>query len=436
MLHFRYMLPLQMAVLIAILLSSVMAASKNSFEPINDHSEMTKDVEAYASYLKTDLDTATRQLALQDSAGKLDATLARNEADTYAGLWIQHSPQFRIVVQFTQEGNETIRPYIESETIADYVETRIAEYTLKELEAAQVATQLEIRNLGIPTNSGINVIDNKVELYIVERSRFDVAMQAAKIQLLPQVRAVTVSELSTQETDIYAGLRLNAANGADCTSGFSVINPSGVKGILTAAHCNDTMSYNGVSLPFQNFAYGGSYDYQWHSAPGFDVQNWAWDGEYIRYINSTKHRDNQVVGEFVSKFGWASGYTWGFISDKNFNPGGAMNNTLIRVHRDGINLSSAGDSGGPWFSSNTAYGLHVGSIGDDAYYMAINYIDALGLSVLTTANSYIYYLPLLMNDLTQSENITEPDYGNPYPSPDDDNASIELPSNPEPNPYP
>jgi len=41
-----------------------------------------------------------------------------------------------------------------------------------------------------------------------------------------------------------------------------------------------------------------------------------------------------------------------------------------------------------------------------------------------------------MNDLTQSENITEPDYGNPYPSPDDDSASIELPSNPEPNPYP
>ena len=64
--HFRTMLPLQMAVLIAILLSSVMAASKNSFEPINnDHSEMTKDVEAYASDQKIDLDITTLQLALQ-----------------------------------------------------------------------------------------------------------------------------------------------------------------------------------------------------------------------------------------------------------------------------------------------------------------------------------------------------------------------------------
>ena len=101
----------------------------------------------------------------------MDAILARNEADIYAGLWIQHSPQFRIVVQFTQEGNETIHPYIENEPIAVYVETRIVEYTIKELEAAQVATQLEIRDLGIATNSGINMVDNRVELHVIERSR-------------------------------------------------------------------------------------------------------------------------------------------------------------------------------------------------------------------------------------------------------------------------
>ena len=30
-----------------------------------------------------------------------------------------------------------------------------------------------------------------------------------------------------------------------------------------------------------------------------------------------------------------------------FNPGGAMDSTLIRVHREGVNLISRGDSGGP-----------------------------------------------------------------------------------------
>ena len=88
------------------------------------------------------------------------------------------------------------------------------EYTLKELEAAQVATQLEIRDLGIATNSGINMVDNRVELYVIERSRFDVALQSKEIILPPQVKVVTVSDLSTQEADIYAGLRIDALDGA------------------------------------------------------------------------------------------------------------------------------------------------------------------------------------------------------------------------------
>jgi hypothetical protein len=248
------------------------------------------------------------------------------------------------------------------------------EYTLKELEAAQVATQLGISNLDIPTNSGINVVENRVELYVVERSRFDVAMQNTKMQLPPQVKVVTVSELSTQETDIYAGLRLN---GADCTSGFSVIDSNGLKGILTAAHCIPPIYYNGVELLSWGSAYGGPCDFRWLIAPGFDVRNLAYDGTNYRYVFSAKHRDYQTVGEWVCKYGWVTGYTCGYIIDKNFNPGGAMDSTLIRVHNNGVNLSEGGDSGGPWFSLNTAYGLHVGGFGDDAYYMAINYIDYL-----------------------------------------------------------
>jgi hypothetical protein len=199
MFRFRYVFPLLIAVLTAIIASTVMAVSKKSFDSVNDGYEINKDVKEYASDLNIDLDTAIHQLALQELAGNLDAELSRKEADTYAGLWIQHSPQFRIIVQFTQEGKETIRPYIENEALADIVDVRVVQYTLKELEAAQVATQLKIRNLDIPTNSGINVVENRVELYVVERSRFDVAIQDTKMQLPPQVKVVTVSELSTQE---------------------------------------------------------------------------------------------------------------------------------------------------------------------------------------------------------------------------------------------
>lgn len=372
MFRFRYLLPLLLAVLTAIITSSVLAAPKKSSVSVNEGDEIPKDVISYASDQKIDIDTAIHRLALQNLAGNLDAALSGNEEDTYAGLWVQHSPQFRIIVQFTREGKETIRPYIENGPLADIVEIREVKYTLKELKAAQVAAKSKSRNLDIPTNSGVNVFENRAELYVVERSRFDVAMQNARMELPPQIKIVTVSELGVEQTAIHAGLRMNASNGLDCTSGFSVVNSSGVKGILTAAHCWDEMSYNGTDLPYNGSAFGGPCDVQWHLAPGFDVRNLAYDGTNNRYIFSTKHRDNQALNEYVCKYGWASGYTCGYIIDKNYNPGGVMNSTLIRVHHDGVNLSSGGDSGGPWFNLNTAYGLHVGEIGDDAYYMAIN----------------------------------------------------------------
>jgi hypothetical protein len=48
------------------------------------------------------------------------------------------------------------------------------------------------------------------------------------------------------------------------------------------------------------------------------------------------------------------------------------------------NLSSGGDSGGPWFFGTTAYGIHSGEpSGDDtdAFYMAHNYMSVLNIRV-------------------------------------------------------
>ena len=63
--------------------------------------------------------------------------------------------------------------------------------------------------------------------------------------------------------------------------------------------------------------------------------------------------------------------------------------TYIRVHRDDWDLSMNGDMASPWYFGGTAYEINSGGIGDaadadrDAIYMAINYLDALGLRVLT-----------------------------------------------------
>jgi hypothetical protein len=108
-------------------------------------------------------------------------------------------------------------------------------------------------------------------------------------------------------------------------------------------------------------------------------------------ITATKSRDQQLVGDLVYKYGKTTGRTVGYISSKVYQPQGGTNPqaTFIRVDNTAgsSDLSEPGDSGGPWFIANTALGSHCGSpYGDsnDAYYMAINYVSGIGVSVMTS----------------------------------------------------
>ena len=61
----------------------------------------------------------------------------------------------------------------------------------------------------------------------------------------------------------------------------------------------------------------------------------------------------------------------------------------IKVHKDGVNLSSDGDSGALWYRGNAAYGIHHGGAGTggrDTVYMAIGYIGYLDLRVITNSD--------------------------------------------------
>jgi len=47
----------------------------------------------------------------RDSIGAINAVLQEKEADTFAGLWIQHRPDYRVVVAFTRNTAATLAKY-------------------------------------------------------------------------------------------------------------------------------------------------------------------------------------------------------------------------------------------------------------------------------------------------------------------------------------
>lgn len=385
---------LWIAILTVILALSTLGAAPHNVTTVarssltENEDALLRDAKIYASNMGVSLDEAVNRFKLQEIAGNLEAEIYEKETETFAGLWLEHTPKFRLIVQFTRDGDETLKPYIPEE-LTDITEVRTAKISLATLEEMQKEVTANVRNLGIEVESQVNVFENRVELFVTDWARLDEAIQRGEVQLPPSVEVIIVENMGKPDADIYGGLALS-----QCTSGFSVrqTGDPGYTGITTAAHCANSLSYNGTSLTFMAQLYSGSYDIQWHRAPGFTVTNKIKDGSNTtRDITATLHRNNQTIGGYVCKYGKTSGYTCGYISSKTICPSSvpSCGATFIRVDNTAgySDLSSGGDSGGPWFLVNTAYGTHVGEPADDpgdAVYMAVNYIGGLGVSVMTS----------------------------------------------------
>ncbi|HJH27157.1 MAG TPA: hypothetical protein C5S37_10425 [Methanophagales archaeon] len=317
--NLKAIVPVALVSVLVLLGALAVVNAQGQDDGANPAKELLFDAQVYASNMNVSVEEAILRFQLQDIAGDLDAELTTNETETFAGLWIEHTPEFRVVVQFTRDGEETIRPYMKQYAkLANLVEVRTAKVPLVDLQKAQANASYSARALDIPVESDINVFNNSVELYVAKanKSQFDNALQKGNIRLPDKVkvRVITVDTLMNHEADIYGGLPLRT-----CTSGFSV--KEGItKGITTAGHCSNTQSYNGNSLTFESEKETGSYDIQWHTAPGYTVTNKirTSSGGSTRDITATKSRSSQAIGNYVCKYGKTSHYTCGYISSKNF----------------------------------------------------------------------------------------------------------------------
>ena len=381
----------------------------STFQGLSESDPLVQDARVYAADQGVGLEEAVHRLELQDAVGKLEAELTEKERDTFAGLWIQHQPEFGVVVRLTRGGSEAVRPYVEGGPLANIVEVRSASATLVQLGAAQGRATSLTNGLDVRADSAIDVKDNRAELYVTDPAGLEEALSRANVRLPSEVHVVEQDGLSHPVSNIYAALELIVRNdsgqSAYCTSGFSVYDQYGNRGITTAAHCYDKAYRNGDPLTFISKRYGGSYDVQWHTAPGFTVKPWAADeynnaGDttpYYRVITATKAKTNQSIGDLVCKHGRTTGTTCGYIELKNhqpdYNDGLQWNATFIVVRPTSEDMTNGGDSGGPVYVGGNALGISTGETGPRCqpdttgctwlYYMAVDYVSGLGVQVLT-----------------------------------------------------
>lgn len=187
----------------------------------------------------------------------------------------------------------------------------------------------------------------------------------------------------------------------DCTSGFAARQRgTGVYGIITAGHCDNSYEMHDVTLTLAVRRYGPYVDAQFLSVPTgsshrlFDefvcgrVLPCDVAGEVSRF---------NMMGSYICYYGRNSGNSCGAVDDINFRPtdnescAGRCSNTFVRVTGPGLRTCED-DSGGPWYHGSAAYGIHGGGIdvrdcvsgNKVAYFSAIRDVERhLRVDILT-----------------------------------------------------
>jgi hypothetical protein len=152
----------------------------------------------YAEHFGTTIEEAQNRFEIGDAFSGLDTELENKEPETFGGLWIQHEPSFCVVIAFTRDGEATIKKYI-SENLTGYVEVRTVKYSMKELWKARNQVEAFLRGKNIPFDSGIYVIDNRVEIDVTDRTEIDKAIEDGRLIIPECVRITVVSGLSVPE---------------------------------------------------------------------------------------------------------------------------------------------------------------------------------------------------------------------------------------------
>lgn len=354
-----------------------------------DGEALRKDAAEYAKDQQVTLDEAVRRLELQNDIGKFDEKLTTSEPDTFGGLWIQHKPEYKIIVNITS-GTEKVASYAQGTAFAREIEVRKVAKSLKQLEAEQRSVISTLKTLKLASESSVNVYTNQVELDVLNSSQVTAALEnAGKLSVLEDVLITRVESFSSSEVNIYAG------NDMYCTSGFSVRDGNGLYGIATADHCPSNLSYG--SVPLRTIGrWNGSSDLQWqrHTSGTHLYKPWARDNEptsggtnYYREIYDNANRPDQPIGALVCKYGIATRYTCGYINSKTVTATSPYNQpTYMRYGNGTRDMSAGGDSGGPTYVGHQAWGMHHGGYNSgphvgNALYMAANYITNKGLII-------------------------------------------------------
>ena len=344
-------------------------------------------------------DDLAARLAVQADAAKLADRASERAPKSFAGLYIARGGTIK--VGFTRNAETNLAELKRAARFPGRLRAFRADYTSAELRAVHrrlsaALDELQQEGLGARTVSTA-IARNRVQVGVTrlsEANRRAIARRFGGAVEPVSLKTVAPTSRGFSYPPLKGGLTIDSPQGLTsyrCTSAF-VASGGGSDYLLTAGHCGPVNSGWLHGSVFIGRMTGNSFR-NGSSADAGKIQIRPTDRSNLVYISDSNLRPiravnfSDVVGSSICMSGNTSGYVCGTIRSTDFTADyGAV--TIYR-QRTASFPARAGDSGGPVFAANSAYGIISGNAtysdgNQDAIYSNIQLAQqALGVNVRT-----------------------------------------------------
>ncbi len=383
-----------MRILPAVLL--LLATSATAADPAVDTpaQALARDAATYAIAHQVSGSEAERRLRLQLASVAESDRLRVRFGDRLAGLYFQHSPDYRLIVLLKgeQPATELLLP-----VGPDKVPVTIrggAEATRAQVLAVIDRYRSEIAR-AVPGTRGIGHDPRTGRLLVFQRASAvirPVVEVAAELSLLTGVPVEVRPIIASFENAGAVGGSRVVSEGTGlrtiCTTGF-LVGRGAERGVTTAAHCADQMSYRGPDGEERLLKFAGQWgtayrDVQVHTGVGGEPPLLFTDTPrtIARPVTGWLTRPMTRAGDWVCKRGEASGASCAEVELTDFAPPGELCGGLCSASWVTVRGPQCrrGDSGAPVYVGTTALGVLKGGAFLEGnacafyYYMSVDYL--------------------------------------------------------------
>lgn len=378
----------------ALLLGASAAAAQPAAEVQSADEAIAEDAAHYAGRHSVTLGEAIRRLRAQEQSVAVSDRIAQALKGRLAGISIEHSPQYRLVVLLTGTEPVANQAALAAGTPVPVVFQLGAAATRDRIVTAMRTHQPALR-AQLPNARGMGLDQRTGELVLFvngsDARRHGMETIEARAEALTGV-PVRVALADPAKNLARGGARLLGVDPATgrrqgCTTGF-VVRDATRTGVVTAAHCPDSLVYqapDGTSVPLQ-FAGGwgvGHQDVQVHVGAGAAEPLFYANrlNGSLRRLEGARPRQSTRAGDSVCHWGEGTGYSCSEVELTDYAPpgdlcGGPCAPLWVTVRGPGC---KSGDSGGPVFIGGVGFGILKGGSGISRrcnfyYYMSLDFL--------------------------------------------------------------